>query len=153
MSAPNSIHEQKKMRFVAASFEGAPAIFAERPHIVHIQITSVLSDDWGMKATITDSRLPGMQRLPRSSCLIAAAWDVFELSTGDWQAHYVPWRLFFDPLVIEGCLARATEKAKTGRVIEWDDGHKIFGDYYARVSEEFQKRANALRRPRRNRAS
>ena len=53
--------------------------------------------------------------------------------------------MFFDPQVIKECLARADERAKAGKVFEWDDRQKIFAEYYARVSEELEKRVNAVR--------
>ena len=139
------MHEQMKNRFVTASFEGVPAIFVERPVIVYVNVSNVISDDWGVKCTITDSCLPGMPRLQRSSCQIAAAWEVLDCSDGDWRARYVPWQMFFDPQVIKECLARADERAKAGKVFEWDDRQKIFAEYYARVSEELEKRVNAVR--------
>jgi hypothetical protein len=142
----NSMHEQAKKRFVAASFEGVHAIFVERPAIVYVQVSDVLSDDWGVKFTITDSCRPGMHRLSKSACPISAAWQIFSFDDGGWQAHYVPWRVFFDLEVIRNCVARANEKAKAGEVLEYDDGQEVFAEYYMRVSHEFLKQTNSLLR-------
>jgi hypothetical protein len=141
----NSIDEQMKKGFVSTSFNG-PAIFAERPVIVYVTVTDVISDDWGVKATITDSCFPGMHRLRKSSCPIAAAWQIFSYSVGDWHAQYVPWRVFFDDEVIKECLALANEKAKADKAVEYDDGHKIFTEYDMRIAKELEKVANRLLR-------
>jgi hypothetical protein len=144
----NSIDEQMKKRFVAASFEGARAIFVERPVLVYVNVAEVIADDWGVKCTITDLSLPGMHKLQRSPCPISAAWVVLDSSDGVWHARYIPWRVFFDPQVIKECLARAEEQAEAGEVIGWDDGHKIFTGYYTRIGDEIEKRSNALLRAR-----
>jgi hypothetical protein len=142
----NSIDEQMKKRFVATSFEGVPAIFVERPALVYVNVTDVIADDWGVKCTITDLSLPGMHKLPRSPCPIASAWEALDCSYGVWHARYIPWRVFFDPQVIQEYLACAKEKAEAGEVIGWDDGHKISTESYTRLSEEIEKRASALLR-------
>jgi hypothetical protein len=132
----NSVDEQMKKRFVAASFEGEPAIFIERPSLVYVNVTNVIADDWGVKCTITDLSFPGMHKLLRNPCPIASAWEVLDFSGGVWHARYIPWRVFFDPQVIKDFLARAKEKAEAGEVIGWDDGHKICTGYYKRISED-----------------
>jgi hypothetical protein len=142
------IDELTKKRFVPASFEGMPAIFVERPVIVHVKVSDVISEDWGVKCAITDLGSPGMHMLQRSPCPIAASWQVFSYSAGNWQAQYVPWSVFFDPQVIGECLACANEKRQAGGIIKYEDGQKIFMEHYRRVSEEFQRLANALLRPR-----
>jgi hypothetical protein len=144
----NSVDEQMKKRFVAASFEGVRAIFVERPDLVYVNVTDVIADDWGVKCTITDLSAPGMHKLRRSPCPIASSWEVLDFSDGVWHARYIPWRVFFDPHVINQFLAQAKEKAEAGEVIGWDDGHKISTEYYHRIGEDIEKRANALLRAR-----
>lgn len=126
-----------KNRFVAASFEG-PAIFVERPGIFYVNVSDVTHDDWGMKAIITDFRMPGMARLQRSPCPIAAAWNVFGFDDGDWHALHIPWRSFFDFEVIRSCVAKARENAKTGSTVCWDDGQKIFAEYDLRLAAKYK---------------
>jgi hypothetical protein len=46
-----SIDYRTKKRPVAASFEGLAATFVEYPNIVYVNVTDVVTDDWGQVRT------------------------------------------------------------------------------------------------------
>ncbi len=134
----NSVDDRTKVRFSAlsSSLEGAEAIFVERPLVAHVRVTDICHDDWGVRLTITDLLKPGMHRLRNKVCSIAATWQIFSFSAGDWQAHYIPWKLFFDPTVIRGCGELGDAASQSQSMVALDDARQIFTEYYLRISKK-----------------
>jgi hypothetical protein len=85
-SASNALHDRERERFSThcSSFEGAEAIHVERPGIFHVRVSHISYDTWGVKATESDSLIPGMHRPRQSPFAIAASWEysLFPLTTG-----------------------------------------------------------------------
>src|SRR5664279_4494048 len=131
-SATNALHDRERERFSThcSSFEGAEAIHVERPGIFHVRVSHISYDTWGVKATESDSLIPGMHRPRQSPFAIAASWGVFTFSADYWQAHYVPWRLFFDPRVVRICVELGAQANQRGSTIDWNDATKVFSEYH-----------------------
>jgi hypothetical protein len=132
----NSLHDLQRARFSnqLSSFEKAEAIYVERPSLLHVRVSEISYDEWGVKATIVDSLLPGMRGISQSQCGIAASWKIFSFSTDFWQANYVPWRLFFDPKVIRGCVELAAQANQKGSMIDWNEAMNVFSEYYLEIA-------------------
>ena len=116
MSAINDwCHE--KFSSIYQSFDGAEAIYVERPLILHVRVTQVCFDDWGVKASITDLLSPGMHRLRRNPFQFAFAWMVFACGDNYWDTPNIPAcrsQLFFHPIVIRPALELAAEANRNG---------------------------------------
>jgi hypothetical protein len=141
----NSLRDWNRQRFsgVCQSFEGAEAIYAERPLILHVRVTQVSFDDWGVKATITDLLSPGMHRVRQNPFEIASAWEIFSFSESDWDTPNIPEcrnRTFFHPMVLHPALERAAEANRNGATIDWDEFLAVVRPYYQMKQEELSRR-------------
>jgi hypothetical protein len=76
-SRSNPLHDFESARFstICSSFEGAEAIYVEKPGLLHVRVVEISFDEWRVNVTIVDSLMPGMRGLPQSSCKIAASWE------------------------------------------------------------------------------
>jgi hypothetical protein len=125
----------KRQRFssIHQSFEGAEAIYAERPAILHGRVAQVSFNDWGAKARITDLRSPGMHRVPQNPLEISMAWEVFSFNESDWDTPNIlqcRFRPFFHPIVLRPAIELAAKKANMGKRIGWDEFLPITRQYY-----------------------
>jgi len=135
-SQSRALHDWKRARFSAhcLSFEGAEAIHVEMRRIFHVRMSHISCDTWGVKANAVDLLMPGMHRPRQSPFEIGASWEIFSLSPDYWQAHYVPWRSFFDPGVVGLCVELGARANQRGSTIDWNDAREVFADYHRRVS-------------------
>ena len=109
-------------------FEGVEAIYTEPQLIVHVRLSQVSFDDWGVKATITDLLNPGMHRVPRNPFQFGVAWQIFSFAEGHWDTPAIclfRLRAFFDPKVIHAAKELAAEKSRNGETISPDDFRAI----------------------------
>ena len=112
--------------------EGAEAIFIEHPTILHVHVSNIVADDWGVKTLITCIPAPGLGKLgteQRDSCQIAAAWDVLSFDSCDWHARYIPWDLIFDSVLIENVKALAANVAQQGKLLTRTDAMLAIFEY------------------------
>ena len=137
-SQSNSPRNWYAPRFSAirSSFEGAEAIHLERPRIFHVLVSQISCDEWGMKATLADSLMPGIHRLRHNPCKISAAWEIFGFSAGEWHAAYVPWRLFFDPMLVRSCIELGAQESQRGSTLACNDPNlmKLIVEYYRKTN-------------------
>lgn len=121
---------------IRSSFEGTEAIHLERPGIFHVLVSQVSCDEWGMKGTLVDSLMPGTHRLRHNPREISAAWEIFAFSAGEWQPAYVPWRLFFDPMLVRSCIELGAQASQRGSTLACNDPNvmKLIFEYYRRTN-------------------
>ena len=141
----NSVSDWSRRRFssIHQSFGGAEAIYAERPLILHVRVTHVSFDDWGVKATITDLLSPGMHHAPRSTFEIASAWEIFSFDEGDWDTPNIPacrHRLFFHPTVVRPTVELGAKANRQEAIILWDEFLAIVRPYYDIKQQELAER-------------
>src|SRR5215469_12512550 len=120
----NTISDWRHERFssIYQSFEGAEAIYVERPLILHVRVTQVSFDGWGAKASITDLLSPGMHHVSRNPFEMSSAWEVFSCSDKYWDTPNIPEfrrQLFFHPIVIGRALELAAEANRNGLSIDF----------------------------------
>jgi hypothetical protein len=121
---------------IHSSFEGAEVIRLEKPRIFRTLVSQISWDEWGMKATLVDSLMPGMHRLRHSPCEISAALEIFAFSAGEWQATYVPWRVFFDPMLVRSCIELGGQASQKGSTLACNDPNvmKLIFEHYRRTN-------------------
>jgi len=143
------LHEWKRKEFaaLAESFEGAEAIYVERPLVLHVRVTDISFDDWGVKAKATDLLQPGMQKIPQSPFDIFFAWEVFAFNKGEWDTPNIPqcrFRLFFDASVVRPAVKLVAEANRRGSIIDWGELEAVTKEYHQRGN---RKRAKAAENP------
>lgn len=140
---------RQRFSSICQLFEGAEAIYAERPLILHVRVTQVSFDDWGVKAILTDLLSPGMHRVRQSPFEIASAWEIFSFTESDWDTPNIPQcrhRTFFHPTVVRPALELAGEANQTGATISWDKFLTVVRPYYRMKEEELSRRLSASNR-------
>ena len=131
--------EHQRFSSIYKHFEGAEAIYAERPLISHLRVTQISFDDWGIKAKITDLLSPGMRCLPQNPFQISSAWEIFAFNKSDWDTPNIPqcrYRLFFHPTVLCAAIELAAKAVPYGKRVGWDEFLKITRDYYVLRDKE-----------------
>ena len=116
-------HTRAFFATLASAAEGASAIFMERPTVAQVRVSDITADDWGVRLRITCLPKPGFGRLGRKaveSTVLAAAWEVFSPEPDAWYAHYISWRLLFDPKLIARISAFAERLASAGQQISYE---------------------------------
>ena len=138
--------KQKEFAALAGSFEGAEAIYVERPLILHVRVTNISFDNFGVKAKATDLLQPGMHRVSQSSFDIFFAWETFAFSKGEWDTPNIPqcrFHLFFGASVVRPAIQLAAEANRTGSIIDWDEFLAVVREYHQRGNRERAKPASS----------
>jgi hypothetical protein len=144
-SQTDSLRDWNRKRFSAIyeSFEGAEAIYAECPVILHVRVSQVSFDDWGVRAILTDLLSPGMHRVHRNPLKIGSAWEIFSFNEGNWDTPNIPQsrhRLFFHPSVVRPTVELGARVNRQEAVIDWDEFLVIVRPYYDAKSKELAER-------------
>ena len=134
---PHSALNWRMNRFAeqCPTFEGLEAIHVERPGVLHVRVTEVSYDDWGMKAKLTLLQTPGMYGALGSSFILAASWDIFSSGALEWDTPNIPacrWRTYFDPAVVQAIVGIAAEAHKEGTVISYSEAKDWLSAYHRR---------------------
>jgi hypothetical protein len=111
----------------------------DKPGLLHVRVVEISFDEWRVNVTIVDSLMPGMHGPSSKLVQNRTSWELLSFSADYWQTHYVPWRLFLDPRVIRECAELATQANRRGSMIDWNDGTKVFSEYYLKGVGGYRK--------------
>jgi hypothetical protein len=77
LSSSLSDAERERLFARCLSFEGAEAIYVEKPGIFRVRMSRISCDMSGAKATAVDLLTHGMQGPPQCPFEISASWEIF----------------------------------------------------------------------------
>jgi hypothetical protein len=134
---PNSALNWRMNRFaeLCPTFAGLEAIHVERPGVLHVRVSEVSCDDWGMKAKLTFLHTPGMYGAPGSSFTLAASWDTLSSNALEWDTPNIPacrWTTYFDPAIVQAIVGIAAEAHRKGSVIGFSEAKDWLSAYRRR---------------------